>query len=150
MAYNAGVGQSMINDSEHLQLLSIFHYILAGITALVSCFPIIHLVVGLAFICAGTQGGQNAPPPFIGWIFVSIASVLILAGWSLAVCMFMAGRALARRKRYLFCTVVAGFECLMMPLGTVLGVFTIIVLMRPSVKLLFDAARPPDVAAATP
>jgi len=32
---------------------------------------------------------------------------------------------------------VAGAACLMMPFGTVLGVFTIIVLMRESVKEMF-------------
>jgi hypothetical protein len=31
-------------------------------------------------------------------------------------------------------------ECLWMPVGTVLGVFTIIVLMRPRVKRLFGVA----------
>jgi len=37
----------------------------------------------------------------------------------------------------MFCFVVACIECLFMPFGTVLGAFTIIVLMRPSVKNLF-------------
>jgi hypothetical protein len=37
----------------------------------------------------------------------------------------------------LYCLVVAGIECIFMPFGTVLGVFTIIVLMRPSVRNLF-------------
>jgi len=32
---------------------------------------------------------------------------------------------------------MAGVECMFMPFGTVLGVFTIIVLMRPSVKEIF-------------
>ena len=35
-------------DVKQLELLSIFHYILAGITALFSCMPIFHLVIGLA------------------------------------------------------------------------------------------------------
>jgi len=33
--------------------------------------------------------------------------------------------------------VIAGIECLFMPFGTVLGVFTLVVLVRPSVKELF-------------
>ena len=53
--------------------------------------------------------------------------------------MVLAGRYLARRERYTFCLVVAGVECMFMPFGTVLGVFTIIVLSRPSVKDLFGA-----------
>ena len=38
---------------------------------------------------------------------------------------------------------MAATMCLFMPFGTVLGVFTIIVLMRPSVKPLFDQAAGP-------
>jgi hypothetical protein len=53
-----------------------------------------------------------------------------------------AGRFLARRKHHLFCLVVAGVECLFFPFGTVLGVFTIIVLMRPSVQQAFEANGP--------
>ncbi len=44
-------------------------------------------------------------------------------------------------RRRLFCLVVAGVECAFMPFGTVLGVFTIAVLMRESVKELFEPAQ---------
>ena len=59
--------------------------------------------------------------------------------------MILAGRFLAARRRHLFCIVIAGIACMFMPMGTVLGIFTIIVLMRPSVKELFteSAARAP-------
>ena len=75
----------------------------------------------------------------MGWIFIIVATVLILLGWALAIAMFLSGRCVARRTRYMYCFVVAGVECLMMPFGTVLGVFTIIVLSRPSVKALFQS-----------
>ena len=39
--------------------------------------------------------------------------------------------------------VVAALECLAFPLGTVLGVFTLIVLVRPEVKQLFGVASTP-------
>ena len=40
-------------DEEHLRYLLLGHNILAGITALFSCFPIIHIVVGLGMILGG-------------------------------------------------------------------------------------------------
>lgn len=40
-----------------------------------------------------------------------------------------------------------GIDCLFMPIGTVLGVLTIIVLMRPSVKSLLESAAPAAVPA---
>ena len=38
--------------SEHLKLLSIFHYVVGSIIAVFSCFPIIHIVFGLILIIA--------------------------------------------------------------------------------------------------
>jgi hypothetical protein len=35
---------------------------------------------------------------------------------------------------------VAALSCAFMPFGTVLGVFTIVVLVRPSVKQLFESS----------
>ncbi len=37
---------------------------------------------------------------------------------------------------------MAGVACMFMPFGTVLGVFTIIVLLRDSVKELFSVTEP--------
>jgi hypothetical protein len=130
----------MNQDQEHLRLLSIFHYAVGGLTALAACFPCIHLFLGIALVSGAfpVQPGDQAPPPIVGWMFISIASVLILAGWTLAIAIFVAGRFLARRTHYMYCFVVAAIECLFMPLGTILGVFTIIVLVRPSVKALFQ------------
>jgi hypothetical protein len=135
----------MNQDLEHLRLLSIFHYVVGGITALFACIPIIHLVVGASMI-AGFKGAEEVPVPLglIGVIFVIIAGALILAGWSLAVCQFLTGSRLSNRTNYTFCFVVAGVECILVPFGTALGVFTIIVLSRPTVKELFG--HPPGSA----
>jgi hypothetical protein len=37
-------------DDEHLRLLSVFHYVLGGITALFALFPVFHLVFGLVIL----------------------------------------------------------------------------------------------------
>lgn len=65
------------------------------------------------------------------------AVVFITLGLVFAAFVFTAGRFLARHRRYSFCLTMAGAECIFVPFGTVLGVFTIIVLMRESVKQLF-------------
>jgi hypothetical protein len=138
----------MKQDEEHLRLLSIFHYVVAGLAALIACFPILHLIVGLVFIFASNHlpANGNPPPAFIGWIFVIFAATFILLGWTMAALILTTGRFLARRKHYQFCLVMAGVECLFMPFGTVLGVFTILVLVRESVKPLFGL-NPPNTAA---
>jgi hypothetical protein len=137
---NAQENQQQILDNEHLKLLSIFHYVVSALAAFFACFPIIHLVIGLFFIVAPEKfgHGSNQPPALIGWFFVAFASVFILLGWTYAVLVLIAGRCIAHRKRYTFCFVMACVECLFMPFGTVLGVFTILVLNRASVKDLFN------------
>ncbi len=120
-----------------------------GIIGLIACFPFIHFTVGIlmvtgAFDSAAPGGGGSAPPAFIGWFFVAVAAVMITAGWTVAVLVMIAGRFLGRRTHHLYGLVVAGIECCFMPFGTILGVFTLFVLLRPSVKTLFGQGVPPD------
>ena len=130
----------MQQDEEHLKLLSIFHYVVGGMVGLFSLFPIFHLIMGLVFILAPstTESGGGAPPAFIGWIFVIFAGVFIAIGMSFAACIISAGVSLGRHKNYMFCFVMAAIECIFMPFGTVLGIFTIVVLSKPAVKELFN------------
>ncbi len=129
----------MNQDGEHLRQLSIFHYVVGGITALCACILFIHLAIGLAMLF-GVFPDNDAPPAIVGLIMVVIAGCFILAGWALGICQFIAGGYLKSRKHYTFCLVIAGISCMLIPFGTALGVFTILVLMRPSVKEMFDAS----------
>ncbi|MHC4060618.1 MAG: hypothetical protein ACYSUC_05245 [Planctomycetota bacterium] len=132
----------MDEDVGHLKLLSIFHYVVGGIAAFFACFPIIHLIIGIGMLAGGfEQASSNGhfPAFLFGLMFVLIPGFIMLCGWALAICLIIAGRQLAERKHYTFCLVTACISCIFMPFGTVLGVFTIIVLMRPSVKELFAA-----------
>jgi hypothetical protein len=127
-------------EEQHLQLLAIFHYIVGGLTALFACLPLIHLTIGLVMVFGGFSGNQ-APPAFVGWLFIILGGGFFLVGQSLAICIIIAGSFLAQRKHWHFAFVVACCECLFMPFGTVLGVFTIILLSRESVKAGFDAGK---------
>ena len=130
-------------DLQHLRALSICHYVMAGLSALFSSFFLIYLVLGIMFVASPStmSGGSGPPPPaFMGWIFIMIAVGAILIGWTYAVLILLSGRFLAQRKHHLFCLIMAGVSCAVnVPIGTVLGVFTLIVLLRPSVKELFQA-----------
>jgi hypothetical protein len=134
----------MDQDVEQLRLLSIFHYVVGGIAALFACIPCIHLALGIALVSGAiVPGPRNEPPPaFLGWLLIAIATVLILVGWSVALMILVSGRFLGRHSHYTYCFVVAAIECLFMPFGTVLGAFTIIVLVRPSAKSLFQVRSP--------
>ncbi len=138
----------LTREEEHLRLLSIFHYVVGGLAALFALFPVIHLMIGLCMIFTPEKlaghGQQQPPLAWMGWFFVIIAVGFITIGWTFAVFVLTAGRFLARHKHYTFCLVMAGIECMFMPFGTVLGVFTLVVLLQEPVKQLFGA-NPPAV-----
>ena len=135
-------------DIEHLRLLSIFHYVAAGLLAVFSMFPIIHLIIGIAMVTGQFEdGGRGDPPPEIfGWIFILIPAMFIVCGLVMACCVAIAGQRLGQYRSYTFCLVIAAIECMFMPIGTILGVFTIIVLVWPTVKELFEGSRMPGDA----
>jgi len=49
----------MNQDAEHLQLLAIFHYVVAGLAALFSFFPLLYTTIGTIFIFAARMARQN-------------------------------------------------------------------------------------------
>jgi hypothetical protein len=106
----------MERDTEQLNLLAIFHYVVAGLAALFSFFPLIYTAVGVIFIFAAQHGtakpDEELPPEFLGWIFAVVGSLLFVIGVVMAICILLAGRSLALRKRYSFALVIACVECL--------------------------------------
>jgi predicted membrane channel-forming protein YqfA (hemolysin III family) len=135
----------MDRDTEQLNLLAIFHYVVAGLAALFSFSPLIYTAVGVIFIFAARHGtakpGEELPPEFLGWIFAVLGWMLCVMGIAMAIFILIAGRCLSRRNGYSFALVIACIECLFIPFGTILGVFTIVALSRESVKALFPGAR---------
>lgn len=126
-------------DLEHLKILSTFHYVLAGLAALFACFPFLHLAVGVGMVVgSGDMGNQDPVLPWAGWFFIAISTIFIVCGWAYAICVALAGRFLSQRRRYTFCLVMAGISCMFFPFGTVLGIFTLILLLREPVKSTFE------------
>ena len=133
----------MTQDEDHLRLLSLFHYVVGGLAALFALFPVFHMLFGLFLVLAPDKFGNkgDAPPAFVGWFLMAFAACFMIAGWTFATLVILTGRFLAHRKYYTFCIVMAAVECLFMPFGTVLAVFTLVVLLRESVKRMFEANR---------
>jgi H+/Cl- antiporter ClcA len=129
-------------DIEHLDLLVTFHYVVAGLGALFACFPFLHIGMGIMMLVqpqAFNQGVQNAPSPpaFMAYMFIIMGAIFILLGWAAAVCTFISARYLKHRRKRMFSFVMACFLCMFFPFGTALGVFTLIVLSRDSVRQLY-------------
>jgi len=131
----------MTKDQEHLKLLAIFHYVLAACSTCFSSIFLMHFFWGLAVRRGSPFLGpaeKNPPPAPLGIMLILMGGGIVLMGWSFAACLVFAGRSLAQHRRWVFCFTVAVLMCVFCnPLGTVLGVFSIITLMRPTVKELF-------------
>ena len=134
-------------DDENLNLLAIFHYVMAGILSLGIIFIIFHYMVVSVFVLnpeiweansASSGGGPSAPPAELGMMIrgmytFSALVVVILVGINIA-----AARFLKKRKNRTFILIVSGFNCMNLPFGTALGIFAFIVLMKPHIADLFE------------
>lgn len=148
-------------DADHLRLLSIFHYVYGGLAIAAGAgFGLLYISLGVVFL-QDPQGmaAASTPPPAAGgattapalvtpppsaamfetmaWAFIGFGSVALLIGLTLGVLTILSGRRMTRRRGRTFSLVVAGVNCLSVPFGTALGVFTFIVLMRDSVRHLY-------------
>jgi hypothetical protein len=143
-------------DREHLSALSIGHFVLAGIS-LLGAAPILFYGAAGAEVLEGLGGdlsmamgnvpmqpGANplggAPDTMLQdlrlLLTAAVASFVVVSVLA-AVHLVLVGVMMRRRRWWTFCYLTGWGECLMFPFGTILGIFTIIVLGRPSVKRVF-------------
>jgi len=147
----AGSPRGGQDDAAQLRLLSVLHYVMAGFTALFSLFPVIYLVLGIGVLSGvmpvdSSTASSPGEVQLMGWVFTGLGTVFFLGMLATAGLVGYAGRCLAREQRHTLCMVAAGVCCMFMPLGTLLGVFTLVTLSRTSVRERFahGAALPPS------
>ena len=131
-------------DEDNLTLLSILFYVYSVITGLsaIMCagFAILPAVLFESLASSMPRHPGDPPPWFFGTIFLIIfgaASMLLVVK---TVIMIVAGRSMGKRSSYVLCMIAACFALLNIPLGTALGIFTIIMLQKPQVKARFGNA----------
>jgi Na+-driven multidrug efflux pump len=131
-------------DEGHLRLLAIFHFVNAGLAffgalVMVAEFFFMEKFFNNPNVWQGQKNAPNAPP--IGPVFEMVKWVFIVCGlFALLACFLnvLSGYCLSARKNRAFSLVVAGLNCLNMPLGTILGAFTFVVLLRDSVRDIYE------------
>lgn len=130
-------------DESHLKLLAIFHFVVAGLSLLGIGFLLLHFTF-MNHIFNNPEfvkQSHGSPPPaefwrLFQWFYVVCGGIL-LAG---CVGNLLSGFWLRARRNRMFSIIVAAINCCQIPMGTVLGVFTIIVLMRDSVRQAYAEA----------
>jgi hypothetical protein len=136
-------------DGEHLRILSICYLVSAAITAFFSLFGLLYAFIGVFLMSAGDRLARQSnqpPPPFVGLIFGLLGFGFFTAMIVLAILKFIVAKRLKERRSRVLCLVVAAISCLGIPFGTVLGIFTFLVLSRPSIMGSFDTG---DFSSAT-
>ena len=136
-----------IAAEEHLKVLSLCYFVHAGITAMMSLLGLLYVFMGLVFLAGGAHAvPPNGPPPTIfGVFFICIGLGVVCIGVVIAILKIVVGMRIRQRKARIFCMIVAGIGCLQFPYGTLLGVFTFIVLGRSSVRQLFESTKTDDL-----
>lgn len=133
-----------IRDEEHLKLLSIFHYVVGAIHCAFAALFVFQMIFMLAMLSipmfAGKQG-DAMPVMFMGIFMAVFFGLFVLFGLALGIGTILSGRFIKQRTRRTFSLVVAGINCMMFPFGTALGVFTLIVLVRDSVRRVYESIK---------
>jgi hypothetical protein len=132
-------------DREHVRLLAIFHFVAAGMAFVGLLFLVGHYSIMNLFLSEPDiwEKSKQAPPPAVFMVMFR-AFYMFFGAWFVlsGVLNVLSGIFMRRFQHRVFSLVVAGFNCLHIPLGTVLGIFTLIVLSRDSVARSYADAAP--------
>jgi hypothetical protein len=118
----------------YLDILSVFHYVNGGLAMILALAALGFLGIGLG---GATDWGDRWQPEAGCSIIAIMILILILVG-GYAVLNLLTGRAIQTRRGYVLCLLTSAVNCLNMPIGTLLGVFTLVLLADPEVRPLFD------------
>lgn len=136
-------------DSDHLKLLAVFHFVMAGLAVIGLGFLLLHWFFMSAMFDNPEmwKGAKGGPPPkqflaLFKW-FYAIMGVFIVGG---GLATLISGVCILRRRARIFSLIVAGISCLGFPFGTALGVFTLVVLLRDSVVEEYASRNSPPAA----
>jgi len=138
---------------ERLRLLAMFYYISGIITFVMASFLVLlaGTWIAISFVPASEwekqmwkadvpaaqhQAATEAevaaaqpkfePPVVMFRIFAGLALLLMLGGWTFAGFSIYAGRCISKRKKKTLVMIMAALHCLLIPFGTLLGIFTLI------------------------
>lgn len=130
-------------DAEHLRLLAVFHFVVAGLAVAGTLLLGLHYLFLRTFLSnpetwRSPRGGGPSPEAFFSifkWFYLFFGVVLVLS----ALVNVLSGLFIERRRFRTFSMVVAAIDCIQIPFGTVLGVFTLVVLVRDSVMEVYES-----------
>ena len=140
-------------DADQLRILAIAFRIVGALCAICVNFAWIHVFIGIAAIMhpemtSASVNGPNrtttgsmpvgpAAGTAFGGMFIVAGLTIILFGFVLGIFGFRAAKAMDERRNWNLCFGTSIAFMVVQPIGLVLGILSLIVLSRPSVKQLF-------------
>ncbi len=146
----------MEKDIKHLNTIAWVHYAFAGLNSLFLVLVLFYvlfvrfmlatdairigflLVTGAADDSIRILDGKIPTSLFVYSVSLAVCgflSLLLLAG---AVSNFYCGKFMAEQKHYMFCLIVTALTITSFPIGTAIGAYSLVILLRPHVKELFE------------
>ena len=120
-------------------LVSIFHFVLGGLQMLFSLIGLVYVAIGAMMASGAMESTKgNPPPPELGWIFGGVGVVFVLVFITIGFLTIRTGINIRRRRRRTFCMVIDSILCLMVPLGTIVGIFGLVLLTKPETAEEFE------------
>jgi hypothetical protein len=115
--------------TRHLSTLSVLHYVYGAFICLTGLG--LMFVVGVGGLLSSDlvqQGNGDAPPEWIGRFIqgFGLTLFLIVEGWG--VLNMLSGYWISRRSNRMATMVIGALNCLSIPLGLALGIFTLVAL----------------------
>ena len=148
----------MEKDLEHLKLLGIFHYIWGALSLIGAiCIGAYFVVIGIVLMNnpqSISSSDDSGTAGAVGGIMIAVGIVLFLIVVVYGILTLMAGGKYRKHQGgYWFCFILAIVTLVIGGIpGIVLGIFSLIVLSRESVKALFKGQSLPGTGSvvATP
>jgi hypothetical protein len=127
----------------HLSTLSILHYAYGAFICLTGLAALAVVLVGgfLSSDLVNDAGGDRVPA-FIGALIQTFGWVLLVTVEAWGILTMLSGSWIAGRRNRTGSQVVAALNCLNMPLGIALGIFTLITLNDEGVKQEYEQRIP--------
>ncbi|HEY4156705.1 MAG TPA: hypothetical protein VGM29_01365 [Polyangiaceae bacterium] len=141
--YEQAQAAALAKDDQDLKVLSILHFVYAGIIAFTGILLVAYLVIAAALVASTSSAAKPSAgeAAVVGTVFIVIFGSLILLLWVKAALLVYSGLSLRKLERKLLSQIVAVLACINLPFGTALGVYTLVVLSRPSISWRYAKNR---------
>ncbi len=114
-----------------LTVVSVFHYVVGGLQLFMSLLGVFYIVMGVLMGTGALESGKSTHPEAMGWVFGGMGVLIAVFCLILGSLSIKAGSNIRKRRKRMFCIVVDAILCMLVPFGTIVGIFGLIMLTRP-------------------